>query len=188
MPTVITHSVAALALGKAFAPTGMPTKFWLLTAGCAMLPDLDVIAFVFDIRYSHMLGHRGLTHSFPFALVLSPVVVLLFFREVSLFSGHWWILACYFFVVTASHPLLDALTNGGLGVALFAPFSNERYFSPVRPIEVSPIGVDAFLSPWGRRVIISEFKWIWLPSGVLVAVASIYRTVHVRISECNRSS
>ena len=175
MPTFISHSVAALALGKAFAPAGMPPKFWLLTAGCAMLPDLDVIAFAFNFRYSHMLGHRGLTHSFPFALVLSLVVVLLFFREVSLFSGHWWVLVCYFLVVTASHALLDALTNGGLGVALFAPFSNERYFFPARPIEVSPLGVDSFMGPWGRRVILSELKWIWLPSGVLIAMASIYR-------------
>jgi inner membrane protein len=28
----------------------------------------------------------------------------------------------------ASHGVLDALTNGGHGIAFFSPFLNERYF------------------------------------------------------------
>ena len=58
---------------------------------------------------------------------------------------------------------MDTLTNGGLGVALFAPFSNERYFFPWTPIVVSPFGVGNFLSERGVRVILSELKWVWLP-------------------------
>jgi inner membrane protein len=177
MATIISHSIAALAVGKAFAPEGMPPRFWVLTAACAMLPDLDVISFAFGIRYGHMLGHRGITHSFAFALVLSCLVVLLFFRDASLFSGSWWFLIAYFFVVTASHALLDALTNGGLGVAFFAPFSSERYFFPWRPIVVSPIGVDAFVSARGAEVLLSEIKWIWTPSAVLLFIASIIRVL-----------
>jgi membrane-bound metal-dependent hydrolase YbcI (DUF457 family) len=46
------------------------------------------------------------------------------------------------FLAAASHPLLDMLTDGGLGVALLAPFSWSRYFFPFRPIPVSAIGVD----------------------------------------------
>jgi hypothetical protein len=41
----------------------------------------------------------------------------------------------YFFVVTASHGALDAMTDGGLGIAFFAPFDNTRYFFPFRPIK-----------------------------------------------------
>ena len=175
MPTIVSHSVAALALGKAFAPEGMPPKFWLLTAGCAMLPDLDVVSFAFDIRYSHMLGHRGITHSFSFAIAIGFLIVLMFFREVPMASGNWWLLVGYFFIVTATHPLLDALTNGGLGVALMAPFSNDRFFFPWRPIHVSPIGLEPFLSGRGWRVVLSELKWIWLPSAILVTVASLVR-------------
>ena len=177
MATIISHSIAALAVGKAFAPEGMPPRFWVLTAACAMLPDLDVISFAFGIRYGHMLGHRGITHSFAFALILSCVVVLLFFRDASLFSGYWWFLIAYFFVVTASHALLDALTNGGLGVAFFAPFNNQRYFFPWRPIEVSPIGAEAFMSVRGVQVLLSEIKWIWTPSAVLVVIASIVQRI-----------
>jgi len=52
----------------------------------------------------------------------------------------------YFFLATASHGLLDALTDGGLGVAFFAPFDNHRYFLPWRPIHVSPIGAGRFFT------------------------------------------
>jgi hypothetical protein len=34
------------------------------------------------------------------------------------------------FLATAGHGLLDAMTNGGLGLAFFSPFDNHRYFLP----------------------------------------------------------
>ena len=141
----------------------------------AAFPDVDVIGFRFGIQYGDMLGHRGLTHSLAFAFILGCLVALLAFREVKIFSLDWWKLAIYFFVVTASHGVLDALTNGGLGVAFFAPFSNERYFFPWRPIEVSPIGLRPFLSYRGLLVILSEIAWIWIPSVLLVLLSSVTR-------------
>ena len=175
MPTIFSHSIAALAVGHAVAPSGMPAKFWVASAACAALPDLDVVSFAFGVRYTDMLGHRGITHSFSFALVLGVVVALLCFREVPILSSHWLLLASYFFIITSSHAVLDALTNGGLGVAFFAPFTNERYFFTWRPIEVSPIGVGSFLSQRGLAVLLSEIKWIWFPSGVIVAAAWFLR-------------
>jgi hypothetical protein len=65
-----------------------------------------------------------------------------------------------------SHTLLDAMTSGGLGVAFFSPFSNERYFFPWRPIRVSPIGVD-FFGEAGVAVLRSELIWVWIPCAVL---------------------
>jgi inner membrane protein len=50
--------------------------------------------------------------------------------------------------VLASHPLLDTLTDGGLGCALLWPFDHTRYFAPWTPIPVSPIGLS-FFSPYG---------------------------------------
>jgi len=57
--------------------------------------------------------------------------------------------------VLASHSLLDTLTDGGLGCALFWPFDNTRYFAPWRPMPVSPIGLG-YLSPYGMYVAITE--------------------------------
>ena len=139
-----------------------------------MLPDADVIGFALGIRYGSMLGHRGLTHSVAFAVLTGVTVALFASRKTHALGTPWLIL--YFTLVTLSHPLLDMLTNGGLGVALFAPLSGERYFLPWRPIEVSPIGVR-FFSGRGLEVVISEIVWIWLPSLFLLFGAWIYRKV-----------
>jgi hypothetical protein len=50
MPTIFSHSIAALAVGKAVAPPGMPMKFWVASAVCAALPDIDVVSFAFGVR------------------------------------------------------------------------------------------------------------------------------------------
>ena len=87
----------------------------------------------------------------------------------------------FLFASTLSHGLLDMLTNGGLGVALFAPFDNGRYFFPYRPVEVSPLGVTNFFSRRGLHVLTSERQWVWLPSvvvsllGYLVRRSGIYQ-------------
>lgn len=193
MPTVISHGIAAAAMGKAFASGRTPPRFWVLSILCAMLPDVDVLGFAFGIRYGDMLGHRGLTHSLFFAALVSVLVVTLFFRHDALsssvtngraagwqFSKGRVVLLVYFFLVTASHGILDALTNGGLGIAFFAPFSGARYFFPWRPIEVSPIGLDFFSSARALGVFWSEIKWIWIPSAVVVAVAQLLRTIFKR--------
>jgi inner membrane protein len=81
----------------------------------------------------------------------------------------------YFFLATASHGVLDAMTNGGLGVAFFSPFDNNRYFLPWRPILVSPISVHRFFSGRGYAVLQSELLWIWVPAIVFAAVVLMLR-------------
>lgn len=182
MASVFTHAFFALALGKLYArASAMPARFWLLSALCAVLPDADVAAFFFGVAYGDVLGHRGLTHSLAFALLTACAVVLLFFRGREFGKGA---LVLHFFLVTASHGALDALTDGGLGVAFFAPFDASRYFFPWRPLVVSPIGVGSFFSEWGLAVVLSEFVWVWLPSLLVVGVVLALRG---RASDVRRS-
>lgn len=171
MPTIFSHAFIASAVGSASPFRNLGSRFWILTALCAILPDFDVVAFYFGIDYSSMLGHRGFTHSIVFALFVGVVISKIFFARVDI-PG--WKLALYFACVTVSHPLLDMFTNGGLGVALLAPFSNARFFSPWRPIQVSPIG-SGFFSQRGLAVILSELVWIWIPSVVVVGVSWLVR-------------
>jgi len=180
MPTIISHGVAALALGKCYATKRMIVRFWVLAVICAALPDADVIGFGFGIRYDDLLGHRGFTHSLFFALIIGFLVVLIGFRNIKAFSSQWWSLVACFFVITASHGILDAMTNGGLGIAFFSPFSNARYFFPWRPIEVSPLGIDQFLGARGVAVMLSEIKWIWIPSGLVILIATFARRLFRR--------
>src|SRR5947209_12710067 len=116
MPSVFTHAFAGFALGKA-AGMKRSVRFWLLSLLCAVVPDVDVISFYFGTERGSMFAHRGITHSLTFALLLALLVVWLGFRETKPFTKRWWTLSAYFFIVTASHGLLDALTNGGAGVA-----------------------------------------------------------------------
>jgi inner membrane protein len=128
----------------------------LLWSELSMLPDADVIGFALGVRYADPWGHRGATHSFVFSLGLGIALGLLtvalrtpVFRRPALWTG---VLAS---LVLASHPLLDTLTNGGLGCALFWPFDDTRHFAPWRPIPVAPIG-RGFLSEQGLRVALVE--------------------------------
>lgn len=121
----------------------------------SLLPDADVLAFVLRIPYSAPFGHRGATHSFAFA-ALCGLVAWGAARSRRL----GWLVA----LTVASHPLLDALTDGGLGVALFFPFSNERFFFPWQPLPVAPIG-RGMLSARGLFVVAVEaaaFLPLWL--------------------------
>ena len=59
------------------------------------------------------------------------------------------------------------MTNGGLGVAFFAPLSETRYSLRWRPIVVSPISVYGFVGRRGLRVMWSELGWIWLPAALI---------------------
>ena len=141
MASVFTHAFAAAAMGSVYARgRELPARFWVLAMLLAVLPDADVAAFLFGVPYGHTFGHRGFTHSLAFALLVGAGVVALFFRG----AGHRASLAAFFSLATASHAALDALTNGGLGVAFFSPFSNRRFFFPFRPLQVSPIGPSSF--------------------------------------------
>lgn len=73
----------------------------------------------------------------------------------------------YLFVCAASHGLLDAVTNGGLGVGFFIPFSAKRYFFEFRPIAVSTLSLDKFLNGQWIPVLRSELMMIWAPALVL---------------------
>jgi hypothetical protein len=97
---------------------------------CSALPDVDVLGFDLGIPYDGLFGHRGLTHSLLFALVLAvAVAVLVHLRDPGTSLGD---VCLYLFLATASHGVFDALTNGGRGIAFFAPFSSTRYFFPFR--------------------------------------------------------
>lgn len=160
MASLITHPVVALGLFPWFRKRiGKPA---VLAVGAVLtaLPDADVIGFAFGVGYGDLLGHRGLTHSLPFALVLGGLAALAAARAWRLNPGVLWL---YFSLCLASHGVLDALTNGGLGVAFFSPFSNERYFFDFQPLQVSSISIARFFAHDWIGLLAIEFRWIWTP-------------------------
>lgn len=173
MPTTLTHALVGLGLAEVFAVRSMPPAFYGLSAALSLLPDLDVAAFRFGIPYGSRFGHRGFSHSLCCAALVSVFVAAC---AAAYFAVAWWLLAGFAFVVVVVHSLLDALTNGGMGIAFFAPFDDRRYFLPWRPVQVSPIGLGVF-SRWGLRALLSEVIWIWLPLAALVGAIALARTL-----------
>lgn len=141
----IAVGIAAARIYPDTKPSSRPSLasavFW---SALSFLPDADVIGFAMGVNYADAWGHRGATHSFVFAIVVGAIVGAgaPFFRRPAMRT---FILAT---LVLASHPLLDTMTDGGLGCALFWPFDLTRYFAPWTPIPVSPIGLR-FFSPRG---------------------------------------
>lgn len=170
MPTVLAHAAVPLALGVALGSRAIPPRLLATGIVAAMLPDFDVIAFKLGIAYADAFGHRGASHSVLFAAGIGVFGALC--HRVLHCSP--WRAACWLFACTASHPLLDALTNGGLGVALAWPWSEQRLFAPWRPIAVSPIGAG-FFSARGLTVLWSETRWIWLPALAFAACGRLLR-------------
>jgi inner membrane protein len=138
MASLVSHAIAALGVGAFFYRPEIPKRVWIVGAACAVIPDIDVVGFRFGIRYGDLWGHRGFTHAFVFAVVLACAVVLLGFRRAPPTLSRLS-MGTYFFLATASHGLLDAMTDGGLGVAFFAPFDNRRYFLPLKCYFKSPV-------------------------------------------------
>lgn len=186
MASIIGHIAASTALGYAFFPKQVRPATLLLAGFCAFAPDLDVLGFRFGIPYGSEWGHRGWTHSLVFGVIFGGLAAwlsrglmtpdsLTASGENGQTARNRQTIVAWLMLSTISHPLLDMLTNGGRGCALWWPFSTERIFFPFRPIQVSPMSVGSFISEWGLAVLASELVWIGLPALGLVGVVRLLR-------------
>jgi len=169
MPTIISHIAVPLALG--FGLGRRKISEHLLCAGvvASVIPDADVIGFKFGIDYASQFGHRGISHSIFFAVILGLLAAMAHRKlDCSRLAAFVFVSLC-----AASHGLLDALTDGGLGVALFWPMDRTRYFFPWHEIEVSAIG-RGFFSIHSLSVLASEFIWIWCPAALLCSILFLF--------------
>ena len=174
MPTFIGHAFSALAINNTAHLRRNSLKIMVLAVVVAVLPDFDVIAFKLGIPYSHTFGHRGFSHSITFALLMGFLVSRLFFRGTPVRSKQFLRLFVGFSLVGISHGVLDAMTNGGLGIAFFSPFSNARHFFPWRPIPVSYIGFS-FFRHGGIGILKTELLYIILPSLAYLGLLSFLK-------------
>lgn len=159
------HVAVGMATGRFFTNRAEDPKAWRRAAFwfsvLSLSPDLDAIGFLFGIKYSDQLGHRGASHSLVLAL-FAGAGAYLYARKKGWWPTRTAVLAA---VVLASHGLLDTLTyGGGLGCALLWPFSAARFWAPLRIIPISPIGLG-ILSPYGLYVLLVElvmFAPLWI--------------------------
>jgi inner membrane protein len=180
MPATFTHSAIPLALGLGLGYRIIPPRLLVCGAAFAMLPDLDVIAFSFGIPYASQFGHRGFAHS----LLVAFAVALLGACCCRWLQAGFWRCFLFFLAAIGSHGLLDTLTNGGLGIAVLWPWSDQRYFAPFQPIEVAPFGLNEFCSERGMTVLKSELFWVWLPAIAIAIIIVLARRFHASRAPC----
>jgi inner membrane protein len=169
MASLISHTAVPISMAMIAGRRLVSTRLLVAAVIVSVLPDADVIGFRLGVPYEDPLGHRGLTHSIIFALFVGLAGAL----------GHRSLRASpraafsMLTLATLSHGVLDAFTNGGLGVGFFIPFDLDRYFFPWRPIEVSPLGWPT----WSEMVPIykSELRAVWVPALILGIVSWLVR-------------
>ncbi len=155
MPTIFTHPLVPVAITLSLGNRIIPPR--LLWAGIALsiLPDLDVILLQMGVSWYSVYAHRGFTHSLGFALICALLLAMCFrdHRPQALIFG---------FVVVVSHAILDAITWGGQGVALYWPINSDRFLFPWHPLPASPLDIPHFIR-WGGFVLKAEFQMVWMP-------------------------
>jgi membrane-bound metal-dependent hydrolase YbcI (DUF457 family) len=120
MPLPVAHGLVGATVAAALTQPSRPLRWKLLLVGTllAISPDFD-----YALNWLRISGggwHHGFTHSFVFAVVLGLLMAIIL-RERKARSIA--VLIC----ATASHTLLDFMMTESLGVALWWPFTNQRY-------------------------------------------------------------
>ena len=149
MATFISHPM--FGAGASYILHRSPSKdatkrFVMLSTLCQWLPDIDTLSYLFSIDEQHPFGHRGMAHSGVFALTLALAVMTIYYRRPKLSQLQWWGYYIWFFLMTLSHGLFDALVDSSLGVAFFWPLNTQRYVFAWRPLMDVPIQFSALFS------------------------------------------
>lgn len=111
-------------MGEAFAGKKVGKKAMLWGILAQSIPDIDFVASLWLNTSDNLLAHRGFTHSFLFALLITPLIA---FAAYSLHKPHNISFVRWFFFIGSvifMHDFLDAFNNYGVG--WLEPFSHVR--------------------------------------------------------------
>jgi inner membrane protein len=166
MASLFTHvAVPLLARRAVRVPKELERRLDVIAVLVSIWPDLDYATLPFEVRPNDLLGHRGLTHSLFVAIAVGLVASLLFPKSARRRIAPLLVL------VALSHPIIDAMTAGDLGVALFWPITRARFSFPFSLVATCPVGLDEWLGYWGLLTIANEALYIVMPLALAVAYA-----------------
>ena len=179
MASPLTHAVVAVTIVAVHDLQPRASRTWLVAIACAIAPDLDALGYWLGVPYELFWGHRGFTHSMVFAVLLSWICANWIRHSPAISRLRLW---SVYLMAVLSHDVLDAMTDGGLGVALFSPLDQTRYFFPFRPIQVSSMSLSDVVGPHGVSVLANECLWVWIPCGLIVMVFWLWSGRRIPIS------
>jgi inner membrane protein len=121
----VTHIVVGAVVGEALAGKVLGKRAMLFGALAHSLPDVDIVSSLFASPAENLLIHRGITHSFGFALAATLLLAWLFnywYRLSTMPFLKWTI---FWAVEILLHIFLDTCNTYGTG--WLEPFSHHRY-------------------------------------------------------------
>jgi inner membrane protein len=149
-------TASSLCQSNIFRSPKRSLKFLILSIVCTVIPDADVVGYLWLYIPAHSFcGHRDFFH-FPFFEMACNCFCFLSKRN-DLFKTVVEIFHLFFYSHCKPWDLgcLDQWRPGYRSVVAFFPWT---------PLEVSPIGVKAFMSQRGLTVLTNELLWNWVPS------------------------
>jgi len=152
-----------LLLGKRFGKKAM-----LFGALAANIPDVDTVTGLFVPGDKALLLHRGITHSFCFAIIVGLLLAYLFSKWYPKISYRAF--ALFFCIELILHDLLDTCTSYGTG--LLEPFSHQR-FSFHLLFVVDPLFTLSLLVATVVLIIKKEnnpYRVEWASTGIIVSL------------------
>lgn len=120
----LTHIAIGACLGEVFAGKKLGKKALLWGALAQSIPDIDFLATIWTSTSENLLAHRGFTHSFLFALIITPLLALTaekWHRPHNISFRKWML---FFGAQVFVHLLIDGMNVYGAG--WFEPFSHHR--------------------------------------------------------------
>src|ERR1700741_719052 len=104
MSTILTHPAIPVTIALCLGRKNIPMSLLQMGIIASILPDFDCAALAVGIPYESQFGHRGLTHSFIFALAFALLCRWRLPKESDVNPRDAFM---YIFLSIMSHPLLD---------------------------------------------------------------------------------
>ncbi len=120
----LTHIAIGACLGEVFAGKKLGKKALLWGALAQSVPDIDFLAAAWTNTSENLLAHRGFTHSFLFAALITPLLALAadrWHRPHNIPLKKWLL---FFGTQVMVHLIIDGMNVYGVG--WFEPFSHHR--------------------------------------------------------------
>lgn len=169
----ITHLALGACIGESMLGKKAGRRALLWGAMAQSVPDIDFVAGFFADPSSNLLIHRGLTHSFLFAILITPILsypAYVIHKKREGIKYKEWLL--FFGVLVLGHDLLDGFNAYGTG--WLEPFNSMRISFDILFV------ADPLFSIWLAISMIAlliykpvyKYRKYWLRFGILLP--SIY--------------
>ncbi len=172
----LTHLTLGACTGEILLGKRWGKKAMLFGALAANLPDVDTVTGLFVSGDKALLLHRGITHSFCFALIAGLVLAWVFSRWYRAINFNAFTL--FFVAELALHDLLDTCT--GYGTGLLEPLSHQRFsfhlLFVVDPLFTIPLLVASLVLLLKRNGLLYRIRWAvsGLAVSLLYVAVAIY--------------